>query len=233
MQPLVNVALICGDDRNRLTEQCIRSLYDHTDMGLCNLTVIANAVPDDTLRRLIELSGIHGFCLTIHRISLGGGAVTNRLLEIARAIRGEFLYHSATDFYFRPGWLDALLSNWHVAEAMGVGLLGGYSHPYHLPHGMAVKGVGGYSVQSRMMVAGGSWFMKWSMWDQFGPLTEEHTGLYVGGEDTAYNFRLIKAGIGRATLVPEVVVHTGRTNSAGNPTPGHEFMRDQEGILIE
>jgi hypothetical protein len=163
---------------------------------------------------------------------LGGGAVTNRLLEAARRDQGEFLYHTASDFFFRKGWLGALLANWPFAEACGVGLLGAYSHPFHRTT-QIVSGIGGYSICLKDMVSAGSWFMRWQTWDKFGPLNELHHGNWVGSEDSEFNFRLIAAGVKRATLVPEMVIHTGRTASNGQPTLGAEYMPDVEGVLIE
>lgn len=226
---MTNVCIIVGDSRDRLTEQCIRSFYENTPAGSYSLTVLANNVGESTAKLLERRCGE---AVSWHHESLGGGAVTNRLIEAARCDQGEFLYHTASDFYFREGWLEGLLANMPVAEAMGIGLLGAYSHPFHRTTSV-VPGVAGYAIHSKDMVSGGSWFMRWSTWDCFGPLTEEHTGLYVGGEDTAFNFKLIEAGVGRATLVPEMVVHTGRTNSAGQPTIGADFMPDVPGVLIE
>ena len=74
--------------------------------------------------------------------------------------------------------------------------------------------------------------MPWAIWDKYGPLNELHHGVWIGSEDSEFNFRLIAAGVGRATLVPEVVIHTGRTASNGQPTLGAEFMPDIEGVLI-
>ncbi len=230
MPKRVNACIIVGDRRDRLTEQCFRSFNAGTDRELCDLTVLVNAVTmAPSMMGLLP----PGSLIVYVQDSLGGGAVTNRLIaESRRHNEGEFLYHTASDFYFREGWLDGLLANMPVAEAMGIGLLGAYSHPFHRTTSV-VPGVAGYAIHSKDMVSGGSWFMRWSTWDRFGPLTEEHTGLYVGGEDTAFNFRLIEAGVGRATLVPEMVVHTGRTNSAGQPTIGADYMPDVPGVLIE
>lgn len=230
---MVNVGLICGDDRNRLTEQCIRSFYENTDLSVCNLTVLANNVEGPTWKLLTTAAKENGLGLVNSDVSLGGGRVTNVLLREARTKDAKFLYHSASDFYFRPGWLEALLANWPICEAMGVGLLGGYSHPYHLPHGLAVKGTGGYSVQPRQAVGAGSWMMKWETWDKFGPLNELHKGVWIGSEDTEFCFKLIAANVGMATLVPEVTIHTGRTASNGQPTLGAEMMPDISGVLIE
>ena len=226
--PVCNVGIICGDSRDRLTEQCLRSFHDNTDPKLADLTVLANAVTPKTLGLLMS----HGVRVIVATESLGGGAVTNRLLAAARENQGKFLYHTASDFYFKPGWLEGLLLNWPVAEAMGVGLLGAYSHPFHRTT-QVVSGLGGYSIQMKDMVAGGSWFMYWDTWDKFGPLNELHHGNWVGSEDTEFNFRLIAAGVKRATLVPEMAIHTGRTASNGQPTIGHEYMPDVEGVLVE
>lgn len=230
--PLVNAAIICGDSRDRLTEQCIRSFYAATDLSLCDLTVLDNCAPLETGLLLGKLFCDYGFMLDKPTQSLGGGAVTNRVLETASICRGEFLYHTAADFYFRPGWLEGLLLNWPIAEAMGVGLLGAYSHPFHRTT-QIVSGMGGYSIHLKDMVAAGSWFMPWAVWDKFGPLNELHHGCWIGSEDSEFNFKLIAAGVKCATLVPEMCIHTGRTASNGQPTLGSEHMPDVEGVLIE
>lgn len=229
--PLVNVGIICGDSRDRLTEQCIRSFYENTDQGLCNLSILSNSVPEATSDLLLELKQEYNFRLMFGG-HYGGGQVTNKLLNFAREDKGKFLYHTASDFYFKPGWLDALLTNWPICEQMGIGLLGGYSHPYHKTK-FVVRGVSGFDIHEKDMVAGGSWFMPWTVWDKFGPLNELHKGVWIGSEDSEFNFRLIAAGVGRATLVPEVVIHTGRTASNGQPTLGAEFMPDVDGVIIE
>lgn len=230
--PLVNCAIICGDSRNRLTEQCLRSWWDGTDKTLCDLTVIDNATGPAT-RGLLEMLRDE-YCFQLLRVdaSLGGGAVTNRVLNAARRDQGRFLYHTASDFYFQPGWLDGLVANWELAEALGIGVLGAYSHPFHRTNA-TMPGLGGYAIHLKDMVAAGSWFMPWAVWDRFGPLNELHHGNWVGSEDSEFNFRLIAARVGRATLVPEMTVHTGRTAANGQPTLGADYMPDIAGVLIE
>ena len=232
MPPRVNCAIIVGDARDRLTEQCLHSFFERADSGLCDLTVLANAVGNSTEELLRRFQANNNITIVWQDESLGGGAVTNRLLEAARRDQGEFLYHTASDFYFKPGWLEGLLANMPVAEAAGIGLLGAYSHPFHRTVAV-VPGVAGYAIHTKQMVSGGSWFMRWATWNRFGPLNEDHHGNWVGSEDSELNYRLIAAGVGRATLVPEGAVHTGRTASNGQPTLGAEYMYPQEGILIE
>lgn len=205
----------------------------HTDHNIATLQVLANAVPPTTADMLCELQANHGYKFYLDFVDepLGGGAVTNRVMQLC-VKDGPFVYHTASDFYFRAGWLEGLLANMPVAEAMGIGLLGAYSHPFHRTDAV-VPGVAGYQIHVKQMVSGGSWFMRWATWDRFGPLNEDHHGNWVGSEDSQFNERLIAAGVGRATLVPEGCVHTGKTASNGQPTLGHEYMYPQEGILIE
>ena len=233
--PQVNAAMICGDSRDRLTEQAIRSFYAHTDTSLCGLTIALDNTNDDTTRLFEMMRTTYGFNLVIVRPSLGGGFITNLAINTAigsELSRGEYIYHTAADFYFRPGWLTALLTNFPFAEQEGIGLLGAYSHPYHQTN-RKLTGTGGFEIYTKDAVAAGSWFMRLKTWEQFGPLNTRSRGNYVGSEDTEFNFRLIAAGIGRATIWPEMVVHTGRTNAIGQPTLGAEWMKNEEGILIE
>jgi len=233
MPPRVNGVIICGgtDTRLKLTRQCIESWYKHTPAGLADLTVVDDASGYDMEMLLRELQMWHKFTLVRLSPSLGGGFVTNLGAFVAGGsspARGEFLYHSASDFYFRGGWLESLLNAWPTAEAHGIGLLGAYSHPFHLPAGPPLG-----QIIPRQMVAAGSWLMRWSTWERFGPLNTLHRGLYVGSEDTEFNQRLIAAGVRRGTVWPERVIHTGRTNSAGQPTLGAEYMPDVEGVIIQ
>jgi len=228
----------CGgtDTRTRLTQQCIESFYAHTPQyhegrEACDLTVVDDASEPAMEILLRFLREKYNFTLVRLVPSLGGGFVTNLGAFVAGGsslVRGEFLYHSASDFYFGEGWLEALLDAWPTAETMGIGLLGAWSHPFHLPEGKNQP-----PVIRRQMVAAGSWFMKWETWDEHGPLNTLHRGLYVGSEDTEFNFSLIEAGIGRGTIWPEKVIHTGRTNSEGKPTLGADYMPDVEGVVIE
>lgn len=231
--PRVNAVIICGgtDTRTRLTRQCIESFHAHTNRALCDLTVVdddSGPAMEDLLRSLRAR-----FQFTLVRLSpsLGGGFVTNLGLFVAGGAtltRGEFLYHSASDFYFCQGWLEALIAAWPTAQDLGIGLLGAYSHPFHLPVGEPV-----FPIIKRQMVAAGSWFMRWETWERYGPLNTHNRGLYVGSEDTEFNQHLIAAGVGRGTIWPETVIHTGRTNSAGQPTLGAEYMKEVAGVVIE
>lgn len=236
--PRVNSVIICGgtDRRVMLTRQCIESFYAATSPELSDLTVVDDNCGSEMETVLRFYQAKFGFTLVRLTPSLGAGFVTNLGAFVAGGsspVRGEFLYHSASDFYFYPGWLEALLAAWPTAERMGIGLLGAWSHPYHLPDGEMQPLGDQPQVIRRQMVAAGSWFMHWKTWEKHGPLNTLHRGLYVGSEDTEFNFKLIAAGIGRGTIWPEKVVHTGRTNSAGAPTPGAEYMPDIEGVLIE
>ena len=232
---LVNAAMICGDSRDRLTEQAIRSFYAHTDLTKCDLTVALDNTNEDTTKLVEMLRTTFGFNLVVIRPSQGGGFITNLAIHTATGCEltlGEFIYHTAADFYFKPGWLEALFAAWPIAESEGVGLLGAYSHPYHQDVRRITRD--GVTLCIKDMVAGGSWFIRRETWERFGPLNTRSRGNYVGSEDTEFNFRLIKAGVGRATIWPEMVVHTGRTNASGQPTLGAEWMtQEYPGVLIE
>ncbi len=232
--PKVNCAMVCGDGRDRLTEQAIRSFFATTDPELCDLTIALDDTNYHTTALVQRLCSQHRFNMVTLVPSLGAGFITNLAIQVATGselTRGEFIYHTAADFYFKPGWLEMLLANWPIAEKEGIGLLGAYSHPYHLTNHV-IPGVG-CDIHLKDMVSGGSWFMRCETWEKFGPLNTLHRGNYVGSEDTEFNFRLIAADIGRAALFPEMVIHTGRTNAAGQPTLGAEHMKDVEGVLIE
>lgn len=233
--PKVNTVMICGDNRDRLTEQAIKSFFTTTDPELCDLTVALDAVEWNTVAMIRKWRPVYGFNVVSICPSLGAGFITNLGIAAAtgsESTRGEFIYHTAADFYFRQGWLEGLLANWAIAERSGIGLLGAYSHPFHRSS-YTIPGISGYTLHAKDMVGAGSWFMRRETWEEFGPLNTLHRGNYIGSEDTEFNFRLIKAGVGRATLVPEMVIHTGRTNAAGQPTLGAEHMPDISGVIIE
>ena len=222
-------------NRPRLTRQGVESWHAATPRDLADLTVVDDGSGAETSTMLEALRRKYGFTLIRNAASLGAGFVSNLAIWAAGALRserGEFLYHSAADFYFRNGWLEGLIANWPLVERAGGALLAAYSHPYHLTT-TKLEGTNGYDIHLKEAVAGGSWFMPWPIWKTFGPLNTDNRGLYVGSEDTEFNFRLRDAGLKVATLWPEMVVHTGRTNTEGKPTLGAELMPDVPGVLIE
>lgn len=232
--PCVNAAMIACN-RPRLTRQGIESFFATTPPEMCDLTVVDDASDVQTELLLRELQRQYGFVLVRLSHSLGGGFVSNLAIYVAGGqtlTRGEFLYHTASDFYFREGWLKALLDNWPIAEGAGIGLLGAYSHPYHGTNSV-LPGTSGCDIHLKCAVAGGSWFMRWATWDKIGPLNTHNRGLYIGSEDTEFCFKTRDAGMLMATLFPEMVIHTGRTNTAGQPTLGAEWMKDVPGVIIE
>lgn len=244
---VTNIVMI-AHDRPELTLQALVSLAKYTDPESYNLTIIddASKVPvqfgDYRLEPLAPRTAI----LRIERSKGITGQARNLGVYWAERYwgRGDWLYLSDNDVYFKEGWLDILIDAMRHTQGR-VALLGGGTHPFHQPtteYGQTLRGhlgpcVGNRAVLGRDAVAGYSHFMKWDLWDRFGP-HEAHAPGTGKSEDFKFCQDVLKAGFGVASLEPEVVVNCGVTNTAGEQMPGADLVRERalshhiEGLII-
>lgn len=85
------------------TLQCLRALADHPPQAACEVIVVDDASPDDTLP---QLQGIGG--LRVHARERNGGFIA-ACNDGAALARGAVLVFLNNDTIPQPGWLDALL----------------------------------------------------------------------------------------------------------------------------
>lgn len=222
-------------DRLKLTGQAIDSLYDTTSESKFTLTVVDDGSEFLTRRML---SGIDRKNFTLLRVEQSAGVLTqlkNIGVEWARQHwgirRGDWLYLSDNDVWFCPNWLDTLTGKAEVSERHKFRLWGGQVHPFHQP----IEGAGLPMLDAVNVIDGPSWLMRWETWLQYGPLDRTTAPGVCKSEEYPFCERLTKTGWKLGVVRPHVVVHTGLTNSKGEPAPGAGERRKMipEGVVAE
>lgn len=216
----VNIVLPCRN-RAELAEQTIVSLYEHTPKEDINVWVYADGPDGVTGATLAYLQKKYGFILYENLTSQGPGWCRNiicRLLSYAPE-RAKFLYHTDSDVYFLDGWLDDLIHAYDIFHDK-VKLFGAGCHPYL--HTNQVLEKDGVTVHTKDAIPGFTAFMDWDTWQQYGPYNE-FKGI-MGSEDWAFCQKIVKDNFFVASIMPEKVVHCGRTNSNNQPATGSELM---------
>lgn len=221
------VMLVHG--RVRLTNQALRTLFENTDGDTYTLTLIDDASQGTEMSDVISM-WVRTFNNAYKNVSLlrvfphvgVTGRVRNLGVEWSRQQFGEgdWLYLSDNDVYFTPGWLDTLTDV--LVGPPHACVLGGWNHPYLKPY-MPVSPP--FPVlHTHDAVTGASQLMKWSTWNEFGPLDAHAKG--VGqSEDWAFCQKVVKAGGRTASIYLRVVLNCGITNSYGQPSTGSDDMR--------
>jgi len=54
-----------------------------------------------------------------------------------------------------------------------------------------------------------------------------------GSEDFAFCQKIVKDGFKVGSIEPEVVIHTGKTNTYQEKATGHETFKEVEGVMIK
>ena len=242
MEVRVNVCMLVRD-RPRLTAQALWSLQCAC-IGPVNLTVIDDQSQPETrdmLRSVAKASEITAWQapsnsvqlhLVRNEVSKGTGAARNQAIREseARFGRSDLLYLSDNDVYFRTAW-DVQLRRAHLIWGSRVKVIGGYCHPYLRPNWS--EKAAGLTMTGRDAVSGVSWLLDWATWDRYGEFEAKALGVRQS-EDWEYCQRIHKDGFEVGALDPWVVVHTGRTDSFGEPAPGaYVASPDFEGVLFE
>lgn len=223
---------------NRLehTKQTLESLFKNTNPHLFNLYVINDGSTDNQIWRYLRFLE-KDFEFYSHDKAVGPAACRNfitREITIAKK-RSKYLYHSDNDVYFKEGWLEKLIAVFEHSQADDVKLLGGGCHPYLQNNRQIFCDIEDYAVGIKDAVSGYSQLMTWETWDKYGPFDEGQGGQEIkimGSEDWAFCQRIIKDGGLVGAIEPEVVIHTGKTNTYGNPATGVETFKNVEGVNI-
>lgn len=221
---MVNIVLLVKD-RPRLTEQCLRTLYDNTPQDQFNLIIMDDA---STTKETVDAYGRYAVSVYSNNIrviqlsqSIGivgwlrnvGASASERYFG-----RGEWLCFIDNDIAFLPNWLPKMIAVMQSEHPPKV--LGGYRHPFH---GVNVERNGWQETDA---VAGYMHFMTWGTWDKYGPYDQHAKGV-CQSEDFAFCQKIIKDGgkVGYIYIRP-VILNCGITNSEGNPAVGSEhFIR--------
>lgn len=233
-------------NRLKLTEQGLKSLYDHTDRTQFNLTIVDDASDDFRVRDLLA-SYADTSNATLIRIEKSAG-VLSRAKNIGVAWseqtfgRGDWLYLSDCDVFYTDAWLDKLTDLAAGTEGGNFRLWGGQIHPFHKPVARGSTGcmyLHGNIVSSEWtehsVLDGPSWLMRWETWGNCGPFDRNTAPGVCQSEEYPFCHRLTSIGGtaefnenttiyhgGRIGVIqPHVVHHTGVTQTDGKPAPGY------------
>jgi len=217
-------------NRPKHTFQTIDSLYQNTTDF--ELTVVNDNSDKETSKLLKDLSRKHGFKLIVNKVNIGPGRSRNIACE--RVDRKDYLYFSDNDVYFKPGWLPQLIHIYEVVSKDRIGLLGASCHPYLQPYN-TFKVNDDYEVYIRDAISGYSHLTTWELWDRFGPFDhqdglEKKTGR---SDDWAFCQRMRAGGFEVGSVMPELIIPTGLTDSYGDKAIGKETFTNYADIFIE
>jgi GT2 family glycosyltransferase len=239
---VVNITMLVKN-RLKLTDQSLHSLFAHTPQDQFNLTILDDGSDDFRVKRVLSSYTCKPNVALIQIWGSGGVTATLRNLSVQASEsifgRGEYLYLSDNDVYFTEDWLTKLKDTVTMASRARymIGLAGGQAHIYHLPTTTLVDSGGKEYATLREMLDGPSWLMPWSVWDKFGPLIAGAPGP-CQGEDVDFCQRIRAAKLEILVPTPQVVRHTGLTNSDGKPAPGAQQRAalarlENEGVWYE
>jgi hypothetical protein len=240
---MVNFTMLVHN-RPTLTRQALESLLTNSD-GM-TVTVGAHKVDGETYRMLSELYVQFGYAYAPISAEWGTGELRNYVIECSENTfgRGDYLYLSDNDVFFKPGWLDTLIHCYEAAWREGFKVLGAYNHPYHQPipgaRGVAIAKslepiVVSHVVNQVHALALQSMLMRWEVWDKYGPFCETPVGRVCASEDVDFARKITADGGKLGVVSPALVVNTGITNSFGEKIPGWELVKAQcpEGVICE
>jgi glycosyltransferase involved in cell wall biosynthesis len=235
---MVNITIIARD-RPCLTEQTLRSVRN-TNVE-ATVTVLDDGSLDETMQIIQQSCALPHPTLKFYAVRKwqptgSSGAARNLAIRYSqeRFGRGDLLYCSDNDVFFREGWLENMITAWGQAQRYGYGILGGSNHPFHGPakaaaHEESLIGRG-HLLEENLTLASQSWLMEWSTWDRFGPLAEPQ-GVCMS-EDHEFCQRVRAAGLKVGHVKPYLVLPTSRLNTFKQPIPGAELIQEYPGVLV-
>lgn len=242
---MVNFTMLAFN-RPRLTRQALDSLCPVSGM---NITIFNNGLDEfygmDSDTEANTAYWINVFCagqpnawtFCGHDERDGTGQSRNKVIKASEQTfgRGDYLYLSDNDVFFKPGWLETLIECYNNASHYGFKVVGAYNHPYHQPIHDPVLCNPPYVVRQVQALALQSMIMTWNVWDKYGPFCETPVGKVCQGEDVDFTNRIVADGGKLGVVSPALLVNTGITNSFGEKIPGWELVKAQcpAGVLCE
>ncbi len=223
---MVNVVMLT-QDRYRLVEQAISSLYRTTPESEFSLTCLDDGSQDFRAKRvlhsydhhrnfsLIEVTNSNHVLAHLKNIAIG----YSRL----RFGTGEYLLTVDNDVCFTPGWLPRMTEALtHYPDI----ILGGARHPFHQVNQEHVWW------DETDAVAGTSQMMTWATWNRFRPLRGNASGV-CQSEDHEFCQR-VRAGDGRCGYIHEpAILDCGITQTDGQMSPGGDVKVRVDGVYYE
>lgn len=225
---MVNICLITNGSRPRLLEQTLLTLIENTsDKQQFNLTIVFDGVHEDSMPGWLSCNktmlGLYPPCYIVGRLKNLGAYWSEKQFG-----RGEWLCFLDDDMALFPGWLEKMTAL--AGSSNQLRLLGGVRHPFH---GVNIEQqTGRYGWQSTDAVAGYCHFMRWSIWDKFGPY-DAHAQGTGQSEDFAFSRKIVDVGGKVGYIHPPVMAHTGITDSSGKTILGANQIERVPGYLYE
>lgn len=224
-------------DRPVLTRQTLDTMLATTSKDDF-ITIWSDDSTEATDDMLVEYSLAHArVSLVTANASEGTGIARNRVIAASEqwCSRGDYLYLSDNDCFFKPGWLPTLIAALEQGKQAGFRIVGGCWHPYNPPFRMQPFWHGGRTLELGEVHALSlqSMLMSWETWDQFGPFVQTPAGKVRASEDVAFSQKLHAAGFRAGVVIPPVILNTSRTDSFGELVPGHELILDIAGVIVE
>jgi hypothetical protein len=250
---MTNITLL-SHGRLRLATQCLASLYANTDQDTFNLTVVSDGETDFRVQKLLHSYTTKKNFALLEVTSSGHVLAQLKNLGIfwsrQRFGAGDWLHVGDSDVCFLPGWLEKLTALATTTEPLGFRLWGGQIHPFHQPVSRgAMPDFLAPEITEHDVLDGPSWLMRWATWREIGPLSRKCAPGPCMSEEYQWCARLTRPVIGGSyrdahrnregyrigVISPHVVVHTGLTNSNGQPAPGAEERRKMipTGVIAE
>lgn len=210
--------VIITKDREELFNQTLKSLIKNTPRELYDLIVIDDGSDPSGLAKLSFIKAIGDIDHLIFTNQGSPAACRNLGMEIAKRGGYKYVYHSDNDMYFLPGWIEKCQKT--LVENTNIKLVAPYGHPYHLYNNEWVED----DIYSVNACAGNSWYLETETYLKYG--LAENPGI-MNSEDHDFCQQIRKDGFICARFVDNLVLHTGITNSKGEPAIGAEQMLDE------
>ena len=236
---MINICMV-AKDRPELTNQCFKSLVRTTKANDVRITIVDDGSTDPFPPWWYRQENLQ---IVRNKPSMGVAPAKNLCVAASEIKwgRGDYLYMSDNDMYFKAGWLETLERVYEVTENTKFLVMGGYNNPFQGPvddkiyaggrYLNAPGPVAQYQWSEYLALGGASWFMSWDVWDTYGPLDFNATGVRMS-EDVAFGNRIREDGFKLGAVVPHVVLDCGKTDTNGNPVPYADHMHEEEGVLV-
>lgn len=225
---MTNIIMLARN-RHALTEQALRSLARNTPRDAFSFTFVdddSDPGGPDVYDYVENSTRLYLQCSN-HNL----GALKNLGVYWSERMfgRGDWLAVLDNDIcVIDPNWMKRV---GRMIKYMKI--IGGCRHPFHGINESIVAENGADHFLITDAVSGYSHFMEWPTWDRFGPYPETGAPGINQSEDYAFCRKAVDAGLLVGYIDPPVLVHTGITNSNGEPAVGAEKFLRVPGVLYQ
>jgi hypothetical protein len=216
MIDFVLVVKIDNDNRIRLLEQTLNSLFKNTELSNINSLTVVNDNSFYDISGITKYSPVDVNLINLSKTS-GVGKSKNIGVEFSKYMHnGKYLYLLDGDVYFTDKW-DIKMIEIYEKYKDEFKIIAGGIHPY-LQNRI---GEDNLDLTSHDALSGWSWLLDYDTWDKFGKLADNSIGTGKS-EDWEYCQRIRNAGYKVGCLKNQVIAHCGITNTEGEKIPGYD-----------